>query len=114
MYSRKNVVMGVNTSYGEGTDLERCVIGDNVKIGKNVKISDSYIFSNTIIKDQCTIVFSVIGPECVVGENCTITCGSIIGKGVQLRKNLPLIEDALVQATKPELCKSHAYRRQHC
>lgn len=68
--------------YGEGLYLGSfCYIGKNVTIGKNAKIyPNSFIGDNVIIGDDCVFFAGVrIYSETVIGSNCTIHSGTIIG-----------------------------------
>lgn len=94
-------MIGSGSSISDNTQVAKSIIGENVKIGKNVTIEDSFIFSNTIIGNNCIIRHSVIGSDCVLKPGSKITCGSILGKGVQLPKD-KFVEDSLVQSKKPE------------
>ncbi len=68
--------------YGEGLYLGSfCYIGKNVTIGKNAKIyPNSFIGDNVVIGDDCVFFAGVrIYSETVIGNNCTVHSGSIIG-----------------------------------
>ncbi len=56
-------------------------IGENVKIGKNVKIyPNSFIGDNSTIGDNTTIFAGVkVYSETIIGKNCKIHSGSVIG-----------------------------------
>lgn len=101
---KKDVVFGKNSCHDVGTTVKRSIIGDNVKIGKHVKILNSFIFPGCVIGDHCTISHAVIGTKCVLKNKCLVTAGSVLGQGVEIESDL-LIEDTLVQATKPDFCK---------
>ncbi|KAF2879036.1 hypothetical protein ILUMI_27130 [Ignelater luminosus] len=97
----EDVIIGSGSSISDGSQISKSIIGENIKIGKNVIIEDSFIFSNTSIGDNCTIKHSVIGSDCILKPGNKVTCGSILGKGVQLPKD-KFVEDSLVQSKKPE------------
>ncbi|MBD3723722.1 MAG: UDP-3-O-(3-hydroxymyristoyl)glucosamine N-acyltransferase [Flavobacteriaceae bacterium] len=75
-------VISEGVTYGEGLYLGSfCYIGKNVAIGNNVKIyPNSFIGDNVIIGDN-TILFAGarVYSETVIGKNCTIHSGTIVG-----------------------------------
>lgn len=101
----KDVVFGKNSSYDVGTTIVKSVIGDNVIIGKNVEILNSFIFSGCKIGDNCVISHAVIGPNCVLKSTKLVVAGSVLGQGVHV-ETAELIEEALVQAIKPDFCRT--------
>lgn len=75
-------VISEDVVYGEGLYLGSfCYIGKNVTIGKNAKIyPNSFIGDNVVIGDDCVFFAGVrIYSETVIGNNCTVHSGSIIG-----------------------------------
>ncbi|KIX22830.1 UDP-3-O-(3-hydroxymyristoyl) glucosamine N-acyltransferase [Flavobacterium sp. 316] len=71
-----------NVTYGEGLYLGSfCYIGKNVSIGKNAKIyPNSFIGDNVVIGDDCVFFAGVrIYSETIIGNNCTVHSGSIVG-----------------------------------
>jgi UDP-3-O-[3-hydroxymyristoyl] glucosamine N-acyltransferase len=75
-------VISENVTYGENLYLGSfCYIGKNVNIGNNVKIyPNTFIGDNVIIGDN-TILFAGVRvySESVIGANCSIHSGAIIG-----------------------------------
>ena len=75
-------VISEEVVYGEGLYLGSfCYIGKNVTIGKNAKIyPNSFIGDNVVIGDDCVFFAGVrIYSETIIGNNCTVHSGTIIG-----------------------------------
>ena len=75
-------VISEGVQYGEGLYLGSfCYIGKNVVIGKNVKIyPNSFVGDNVIIRDDCVLFAGArVYSETVIGKNCTIHSGTIVG-----------------------------------
>lgn len=98
---KNGVVIGAGTQVTESSNLNKSILGPNVKIGKNVILNNCFIFSDTKIEDNVSILHSVIGPECVIKANSRIMAGSIIGKGV-VTENGTIVENSLIQAEIPQ------------
>lgn len=75
-------VISEGVTYGDGLYLGSfCYIGKNVEIGNNVKIyPNSFVGDNVVLGDN-TILFAGarIYSESIVGNNCTIHSGTIVG-----------------------------------
>jgi len=78
----KESFISTTATLGEGNYVGAfAVIGENVSVGKNVKIYPNvFIGDNTVIGDN-TIIFAgaKVYSESVIGHNCTIHSGVIIG-----------------------------------
>ena len=75
-------VLSENVTYGDNLYLGSfSYIGKNVKIGANVKIyPNCFIGDNVVIGDDCVFFAGVkIYSETIIGNNCNIHSGSIIG-----------------------------------
>ncbi|HQA75210.1 UDP-3-O-(3-hydroxymyristoyl)glucosamine N-acyltransferase, partial [Flavobacterium sp.] len=75
-------VISENVTYGDNLYLGSfSYIGKNVKIGANVKIyPNCFIGDNVVIGDDCVFFAGVkIYSETIIGNNCNIHSGSIIG-----------------------------------
>ncbi len=73
------VVIGRNCHIGDGVEIfGETVIGDNCLIGEGTSIFGSIIWRNTRIGSSARLV------ECVVGSECYLKDGSVIGAGVIL------------------------------
>lgn len=75
-------VISEEVVYGDGLYLGSfCYIGKNVTIGKNAKIyPNSFIGDNVVIGDDCVFFAGVrIYSETIIGNNCTVHSGTIIG-----------------------------------
>lgn len=75
-------VISENVTYGENLYLGSfAYLGKNVKIGENVKIyPNTFVGDNVVIGDN-TILFAGVRvySESIIGQNCTIHSGTIIG-----------------------------------
>ncbi|XP_057659879.1 translation initiation factor eIF-2B subunit epsilon [Diorhabda carinulata] len=98
---KNGVVIGAGTQVTESSNVNKTILGPNVKIGKNVTLNNCFIFSDTKIEDNVSILHSVIGPECVIKANSRIFAGSIIGKGVVIENGVE-VENSLIQAEIPQ------------
>ena len=74
--------IGRNSSVGEGTQIKNSVIGRNCTIGKNVVIENSYIWDNAVIKDNSVLNRSIVAADAQIGNNVTLSPGSVIGFNV--------------------------------
>ncbi|CAX45110.1 eIF-2B GDP-GTP exchange factor, putative [Candida dubliniensis CD36] len=74
--------IGRNSSVGEGTQIKNSVIGRNCTIGKNVVIKNSYIWDNAVIKDNSVLNRSIVAADAQIGNNVTLSPGSVIGFNV--------------------------------
>ncbi|MEZ4788113.1 MAG: UDP-3-O-(3-hydroxymyristoyl)glucosamine N-acyltransferase [Flavobacterium haoranii] len=75
-------VISEGVTYGEGLYLGSfCYIGKNVVIGNNVKIyPNSFIGDNVLIGDNSILFAGArVYSETVIGKNCTIHSGTIVG-----------------------------------
>ncbi|XP_023012406.2 eukaryotic translation initiation factor 2B subunit epsilon isoform X1 [Leptinotarsa decemlineata] len=97
---KNDVIIGQDTTIHESANLQRTVLGDNIKVGPNVTIKDSFILSNTKLEGNVTISHSLIGPWCTIKSKSKVT-GSILGEGSVVEKDI-FVENTLVQATQPE------------
>lgn len=70
-----------------------------------MQILNSFIFPGCQIGDNCVLSHTVIGPNCVLEGEKLVLAKSVLGQGVHIETG-GLIDDVLVQSTKPELCKS--------
>lgn len=98
IYKEKNVILaqnckigscvaiGANSSIGDGSFIEKSIIGSDCKIGKNVIIKNSYIWNGTIIKDGSIIDHSIIADNAVINNNCKIN-KAVIGFNVEVLEN---------------------------
>lgn len=96
--------MAQHVKLEDSKQVFKSVISQNVRIGKNCQITNSFIFPNTKICNNVVISHSIIGPNCHLKSKSKITFGSILGKGVIVESE-SFIENSLVQATEPGLCK---------
>lgn len=74
--------IGRNSSVGEGTQIKNSVIGRNCTIGRNVVIENSYIWDNAVIKDNSVLNRSIVAADAQIGNNVTLSPGSVIGFNV--------------------------------
>lgn len=75
-------VISENVTYGENLYLGSFTyIGKNVKIGDNVKIYPNTFVGDNVIIGNNTVLFAGVRvySESVIGEDCTIHSGTIIG-----------------------------------
>ncbi|MBK0368413.1 UDP-3-O-(3-hydroxymyristoyl)glucosamine N-acyltransferase [Flavobacterium agrisoli] len=77
-----NTVISESATYGENLYLGSfSYIGENVKIGNNVKIYPNCFLGDNVVvgDDTCIFAGSKIYSETIIGSNCTIHSGTIIG-----------------------------------
>lgn len=87
------VVIGRNCHIGEGVEIfGETVIGDNCLIEKGTSIFGSIIWRNTKIGSNARLV------ECVVGSECYLKDGSVIGAGVILSDDCIVEPGSVVEA----------------
>lgn len=87
------VVIGRNCHIGEGVEIfGETVIGDNCLIEKGTSIFGSIIWRNTKIGSNARLV------ECVVGSECYLKDGSVIGAGVILSDECIVEPGSVVEA----------------
>jgi len=67
-----------NCSIGDGTVIDRSIIGNDVAVGSSCKIRNSILLDHVVVGDGVEISTSV------VGENCRIYAGSILPKNTVL------------------------------
>jgi mannose-1-phosphate guanylyltransferase/phosphomannomutase len=97
------VVIGKNTTVGDGATLSNSVIGDNCVIGPGTIISNSVIWSDVVIGHSSEISLDVIGSRCSIGEktliadNVFISDGCWIGRGANLAANIKLWPEKVVE-----------------
>ena len=97
------VLIGKNTTIGEGATLSNTVIGDNCVIGPGTIISNSVIWSDVVIGHSAEISLDVIGSRCSIGEktliadNVFISDGCWIGRGANLAANIKLWPEKVVE-----------------
>jgi len=75
-------LIGSETEIGEGTSVEKSVIGRNCRIGNNVIINNSYIWDNTIIEDNSVVSHALIASNAKIGKNVTLNPGVVVGFNV--------------------------------
>lgn len=94
--------IGRNSSVGEGTQIKNSVIGRNCTIGKNVVIENSYIWDNAVIKDNSVLNRSIVAADAQIGNNVTLSPGSVIGFNViigddkAIPHNVKIVETPIV------------------
>ncbi|ORZ38414.1 nucleotide-diphospho-sugar transferase [Catenaria anguillulae PL171] len=86
-----NVVLGRNSTVGQGTVLANCVIGRDCKIGKNVRLSNTYLWDGCIIGDGVTAEYAIFAQGVTIKDGVAVGRGVIVGRdavvggGVQLQ-----------------------------
>lgn len=94
--------IGRNSSVGEGTQIKNSVIGRNCTIGRNVVIENSYIWDNAVIKDNSVLNRSIVAADAQIGNNVTLSPGSVIGFNViigddkAIPHNVKIVETPIV------------------
>ncbi len=87
------VVVGRNCHIGYGVEIfGETVIGDNCIIEENTSIFGSIIWHNTKIGKDSRLV------ECVVGNECSLKEGSVIGAGVILSDECIVESGSVIEA----------------
>jgi translation initiation factor eIF-2B subunit epsilon len=91
----RNVVIGAETTIGEGTSVSHSTIGRNCRIGillpckllmkgQNVVIEGAYIWDNVTIGDNCIVTRAIIADSVVLLNNVAVDRGCILGDNVRL------------------------------
>ncbi|CDR97757.1 translation initiation factor eIF epsilon subunit, putative [Babesia bigemina] len=70
----KNNIVGKNVKVGEGSDISRCIIFDDVTIGAECSIHDSIIMNGVVIEDA-----TVIPSGSIVCSNANVTRDMVKG-----------------------------------
>jgi mannose-1-phosphate guanylyltransferase len=82
------MVIGENTKIGDNVLIgPYSVIGSNCTIENNAKILSSYLFNNVRIGKACNISGGVVADETIIGENCSLENGTVIGHKVNIGDN---------------------------
>jgi mannose-1-phosphate guanylyltransferase len=77
------IVIGENTTIGDNVLVgPYSVIGSFCTIGNNAKIFSSYLFDNVCIGKASNLSGAVVADETIVGENCYLENGTVIGHKV--------------------------------
>lgn len=90
------VLIGNNTTIGDGAHLHNVVLGDNVTIGAGASLSGAVLWDNIIIGNRASLTNdvlcdkTVIGNDVTVSENVFIAEGCNIGDGAHLMSNIKL------------------------
>jgi ADP-glucose pyrophosphorylase len=64
---------------GEQTKIINSTLGKNVEVEDGVIIKDSVIWKGTRINHKAKISGSIIGYDCIIGENVVIVEGTVLG-----------------------------------
>jgi NDP-sugar pyrophosphorylase family protein len=81
------VVCGNNVTIGPFCQMHGAVcIGNNVTIGKGSYIADTVILDDTTIGEGTRIEKSVVGRQCTLEANVSLSAGSALGNTTMLRK----------------------------
>lgn len=78
----EDVVIGRNSSIGEGSHVTQSSIGHSCRIGDNVVIEGSYIWDNCVVESNCKISRSILCNDVHVKSGVVIEQGCILSYGV--------------------------------
>ena len=77
------IAIGENTTIGDNVLIgPYSVIGSNCTIGNDSKILSSYLFDNVSIGKASNISGAVVADETIIGDNCYLENGTVIGHKV--------------------------------
>lgn len=99
---KSKVLVGENTTIGEGSSITQSVVGSNCKIGRNVIIKNSFIWDNTVIEDDCSVIQSIVCENCLLRRNVKMV-DCIISYNVCLDEDLTLKPCSRISMRKPHL-----------
>ncbi|CAN3375730.1 hypothetical protein DIURU_003839 [Diutina rugosa] len=80
-------MIGGLSQVGEGSQLERSVIGRNCTIGANVIIEDAYLFDGVTVEDGAVIKNTIIGSRATISESVVVE-SSVIGYNVAVTSSV--------------------------
>ena len=67
------ISMGKNSFIGEDTVIKgNVIIGDNCFVGRESLLQDTVILSSSAVKNNCTVLNSVLGKEVYIGEYSSV------------------------------------------
>lgn len=81
---KSRVVVGARSRIGEGSTVDRSIIGRSCRIDNNCRISGAYLWEEVSIGTGSTITDAILAKNVVIGRDCTVERGSIIGAGVRI------------------------------
>ncbi len=82
------IVIGENTVIGDNVLIgPYSVIGSNCIIEDNAKILSSYLFDHVRIGENSNISGAIVADDTIVGENCSLENGTVIGHKVIIGNN---------------------------
>ena len=93
-FSFDRSVVGAGCKIGEGTQLVRSVLQENVVVGKDCIIEEAVLCSGTQVGDG-----AVLRRGCVIGPGCKIGSGAHIDSGVRIEGNVEIRPGRRVRGT---------------
>jgi len=88
------VIVGDRCEIRKGSHLKDAVLGDRCVVGQEVKIEGSIIWSDSYLSRHGSVLKSVIGNWCHIGEGVKISAHSIVSNRCQVRRGIHLAEDS--------------------
>ena len=91
------IVIGENTTIGDNVLIgPYTVIGSNCTIKDDSRVLSSYLFNNIIIGNNSNVSGSTIDNGTVVGQNCSLENGTVIGPKVVIGDNATIHSDVKI------------------
>jgi len=95
-------MIGSGCVVGEECEIQGTVIGNNCRISDNVIITDSHIWENVTVKQNVTIIKSILCNHSSIHEGAVVSKGCIIGSKCVVGKDVVLSEFMRVTLCKEE------------